>query len=438
MWEQDLGVFPVHFRGQGDEFTHHVSGEFGDPRFMSARGSDGSSPVELGPPLSGAVSSRLIIRALEEGVACSVTGDGDSASEQEVEPWRRAVVAAVDALGRRDRVFVWEAVVSTHPQNLGLDRVGALAGPRALGPVALAPGGVLMREYVADPDRVDQGAGVRHTFPLIASGAVSSYSWESVESVAHQRLRRVCALLSLATGTLWIPRTYPKHRPEDGEGLRAPAVVGVPSTPVLDDAGWNGEVPADTNTFDLSDWTANAWQILNSDKELETAVSAHYEALRLRAHGHPSLAHLAFVAAIEGFGMRFVQDAACGCHPECRHQKGVAGARFRKALKTVMTQQQVKQLASFAYNLRSFTGHRGTLFGSERTFGYSPMSLFTPDDDSVFDMMIVGELKQASSQVLINALTAGLPSDVGPAKLPASPAGLLPATPEPGRPLPSA
>ena len=57
---------------------------------------------------------------------------------------------------------------------------------------------------------------------------------------------------------------------------------------------------------------------------------------------HPSLAHLTFVAAVEGFGMRFVPDASCDCHAECRHQKPVAQKRFRKALKTVMTDREVR------------------------------------------------------------------------------------------------
>ena len=49
----------------------------------------------------------------------------------------------------------------------------------------------------------------------------------------------------------------------------------------------------------------------------------------------------------------------------------MAQKRFRKALKTVMTNREVGKIWEIAYTLRSFTGHRGTLFGSERTYGYS-------------------------------------------------------------------
>jgi hypothetical protein len=75
--------------------------------------------------------------------------------------------------------------------------------------------------------------------------------------------------------------------------------------------------------------------------------------------------------------------------------------RFRKALKTVMTSREVRRIAGLAYDLRSRTGHQGSLFGSEGTFGYSPhLSLFNVAGDAVFDYVILGELRSASRQVL--------------------------------------
>ena len=120
---------------------------------------------------------------------------------------------------------------------------------------------------------------------------------------------------------------------------------------------------------------------------------------------HPSLAHLTFVAAIEGFGARFVTDAPCDCAPGCTHQKNVAQKRFRKALKTVMTNREVGKIWDTAYTLRSSTGHSGTLFGSERTYGYSHYgSLFDTADDAVFDYIILGQLRNASRLVIAKAI----------------------------------
>jgi len=45
------------------------------------------------------------------------------------------------------------------------------------------------------------------------------------------------------------------------------------------------------------------------------------------------------------------------------------------------------------------------MFGSEKTFGYSPhLSQFNVVGDAVFDYMVLGELRNASRQVLAKAL----------------------------------
>ncbi len=74
--------------------------------------------------------------------------------------------------------------------------------------------------------------------------------------------------------------------------------------------------------------------------------------------------------------------------------------RFREALKTVVASREVRRIAGLAYDLRSHTGHQGSLFGSEKTFGYSPhLSLFNVAGDALFDYVILGELRNASRQV---------------------------------------
>jgi hypothetical protein len=95
----------------------------------------------------------------------------------------------------------------------------------------------------------------------------------------------------------------------------------------------------------------------------------------------------------------------CDCHPGCTHEEGVAQKRFRKALKTVMTNREVKQIAELAYDLRSSTGREGALFGSETTFGYSHhLRLFEAASDAVFDYVILGQLRNASRRMLARAL----------------------------------
>lgn len=58
MWEQDIGLFAVDFAGQGDEWSYHLRVKLTGDSHMAARGTDGTAPVELGPPSSGPVRSR--------------------------------------------------------------------------------------------------------------------------------------------------------------------------------------------------------------------------------------------------------------------------------------------------------------------------------------------------------------------------------------------
>jgi hypothetical protein len=412
MWEQDIGVFPVDFGQQGDEWAHHVAIELTGHGHMAGRGTDGTSPVELGPPPLGPLTSTLQVRPHENGISCTVVGQGETAPPDQVDPWRRATETAATALGSRDQAFVWQAIVSTSPHTLGLDHLGALKQSYNLGLVHVAPGEICMREHVLFDNRVDAGLGIRHSFSVIATGAVSTYAWEQVHPIAQWCLRRTCALLSLATGRLWIPRSQPRQLVDGQEGVRVPAAVGAPITipGVPDEPEWCGQVLPDTAHFELPHWIGRAWRVLNADQGFATSVNAYYEAMRLH-HRHPSVAHLTYVAAIEGFGKRFVDDAPCDCRPDCRHQKSVAQKRFRKALRTVLSDRETSQFASPAYDVRSSTGHEGSLFGSEMTYGHPAMSLFRSTTDLAFDISLLGKLRQVSRKVLTTALAHASPPD---------------------------
>jgi hypothetical protein len=407
VWTCELGIFAVDFSRQGDEFAHHVCTEFGQSS-MSGRGTDGACPVILGPPLDPSITSVLEIHPHADGIRCVVVGaeDDQEGSPGQVEPWSRVVPSAVAALGRRDQRYVWQAVVGTAAHEFGLDRLGALAKPTKLGPLFLEPGGVCMRERAGDRDRLDQGLGMRHSFPVVVTGGAVTYSWEHLRPFAERQLHRACTLLTLATGERWVPRTFPREQ-------RAPeATVTIPATSPHDpQAGhlpmenepWDGRIPEGAARFALPEWTATAWKALTDDAGLDEAVGAHYEATDLY-YGHSSLSYLMFVAAIEGYGKRFVPDATCSCHPQCTHQKGVAEARFRRGLRTVVSGNQASKVSKYAYKARSTTGHQGSLLGSERYYGYEPSSLFGVAGSTVFDVSMLREIRDLSRAVLVNAL----------------------------------
>lgn len=71
-------------------------------------------------------------------------------------------------------------------------------------------------------------------------------------------------------------------------------------------------IPSGIEPLRLPDWAVQAWPVLVGDHGLGIALNAVYEGMQLEQR-HPSLAHLTFVAGIEGYGARFVEDAPCDC-----------------------------------------------------------------------------------------------------------------------------
>jgi hypothetical protein len=192
---------------------------------MAARGTDGTDAVELRPPLVGPVHSKLLVRPHADGISCVVTGDGDSASADQVEPWHSAADTAVSLLGCQDRIFAWEAILGTAPRTAGLDRSGLLGEAEDFGPVHLAPEGACMCEQLFT-ERLG-GSGIRHSFPLIASGEYTTCVWDRAAQIAELCLRRACALLSLITGTVWIPRSHPTQVTNEAGPLRSRRYSGM-------------------------------------------------------------------------------------------------------------------------------------------------------------------------------------------------------------------
>ncbi|MGW3251445.1 hypothetical protein ACWDCX_12820 [Streptomyces fungicidicus] len=405
MWEQDIGCFPVAFAEDGDEWAHHLGNVMGGSGFHRISGTDGvGGPVEMGPPLHGSVTSILRVHPHPAGIACTVVGEDGTLAPDQVDPWRIGAHTAVSEIGRHQQPQVWDALVGLSPSvGLGPDTLGELTA-RSLGPLDLASAGVYMREF-RGPERVDSHfIGIRRTFPVIVTGRVTTYHWDRVVPVAQVQLRRVCALLTLSTRLLWEPRSHPWPQSSTGPTLKVPISVN-PGFSMPTGQEWTGDVPPGTGNWKLPWWVDQAWERLENDSGLNIALNAYYEAVRLQRR-HPSLALLTYVAAIEGVGMRFVPDALCNCHPECTHSKGVAEKRFRKALKTVLTQREVKELAGPLYDKRSHTGHRGTLFGSEEVFGYAPTGMFQASPYFGFEALLLGQLATVANAVLVKAFSA--------------------------------
>ncbi len=83
----------------------------------------------------------------------------------------------------------------------------------------------------------------------------------------------------------------------DGSVLKIPTSLG-PEFPSPHGEEWTGQAPPGTGNWRPPLWVLGAWERPDGDPELETALSAYYEAIRL-GRRHPSLSLLTFVAATE-------------------------------------------------------------------------------------------------------------------------------------------
>lgn len=418
MWESDLGVLPVSWPDQAGEWLSHLPQALTGCGGVGLEGTWAERVVTAKTVAGDRWPSRLLVRPADtEGIRCIVAGDGDEASEDQVRPWREAAARALAEMGRHDQDFGWQAILGPSPRRLNLLRDSPLDGPARLGPVLLEPGGVQMRERSGStPADVSQYLPgypsldlPRHSWPVIASGTARSYDAFAADRKARFDAHRTCALLTLLWREHWVPRAGPQI-PMPGWSL--PPLQVPQSVGVWGHAEPDTSLPADFNTYDgtepplaIPEWAQGAWAALDADPVLATAVSAHYEARSLD-YDHPSAAYLGYVAAVEGVGTKLVELTRC---EECNAFRDAA-KRFRKALKTVMTNSQVRKL-SYAYDVRSATAHDGTMFGSEETLGHGWMSPFEYDLRSTFGISLLGGIRNASRRVVTRALMNALGVD---------------------------
>jgi hypothetical protein len=126
------------------------------------------------------------------------------------------------------------------------------------------------------------------------------------------------------------------------------------------------------------------------------ALTAYYEGL-LVEDSHPSLALLAFVAAIEAVGKEL--------HPSARPTE-----RFQRALRLVATEPEADVLRR-AYAARSETVHEAAIHGREAARGAPSLpSFFGLDPFSGFELEVVGQLNRLSRNLLHLALRGELES----------------------------
>ena len=219
------------------------------------------------------------------------------------------------------------------------------------------------------------------------------YAWPAASKKVAFDLYRVCSLLSVALDVCAVVRESPAPRPW---GIRkAPPRLSWQKERDLPVAS---ETPSAVQVFPAD--LASAWNEMTRRPWLAHAVGSYHEGL-LTDSPHPSLALVAYVAAIEAVANRLFTESRC---PTCEAHENVA-ARFRAALRLVLDESEAERLGSI-YNPRSLTVHQGRLHGSETVPGSFGFGFHNPEQGFLVKVL---QLRRAARELLLLALRGQLP-----------------------------
>jgi hypothetical protein len=382
---------------QGDPFIHHLTDylarAYPGLGALEIRGGRGGTLVSL---RDERLRSLLRLVASDNTVAVSVVGTGERVGQ--VEPWFEAVEWARRNC-RRTEEYQWWAVISADAE-WHYTPVLELAGEARIGETRLIPtdiyteAGTSIFVHSRRPEKPVQ--------LIVASGFVRSHNQLSALEAATARLRVVCGLLALVSGSPWTLRSMPSVVGKDFD----PGDVDLRGWGLVrDDVAREHDGMASQHVV-LPQAMSRAAANMRRMPWLSHLVSAYQEALEL-AMRHESFAVIGFVSIVEELGNR-----RAGRLPRCGECAAITGSgdRFKVSLQRVMAPDLADVLGNFAYDLRSRTAHSGRLHGREASFGlFSPSGHLGNSKSAIFPTLLY-QMHLAAGQLL--RLELGLDTEV--------------------------
>jgi hypothetical protein len=364
-----------------DEFVHHLRASASE-RF-GATGAKAAwdavpFPHHAWQPTGCESRSQLWIARSEDHLHLFVTGPEPLLEEAAI--WQEALAAAKELLGGSGTAFQWAAILGPDPDDL-------LAGPPTFesfttGHLSVRPARSALSEWRETSSGL-AGRQSAMTWPVIVEGTNSGYVWDAACRIAAREVRRLCALLSVASGHPWVLRQSPT--------MAEPGILDLPDVLPAPEGFDPPELGVGCPRLEVPHWLPTANVKLDADEELCNALLAYHEGILLK-RGHPSLAAVAFVAALDGIGRR--------------HASGSKN-RVKAAAARVLSEEEASALVD-AYELRCSTVHEGVMHGGEVLGGVFTMPRFlSRDEASEFVWGSLRRLEQAAQAVIVQLLAEG-------------------------------
>jgi hypothetical protein len=333
---------------------------------------------------------RLLLLPSTDGVIPAVWQEDEIAN---ADVWRKVIQEATDAVGVDRKTFCWRAHVASEHYDL---RDALL-----LGPVSLTPTHSAFVEYDTSALRgwaSFHGASVAWSFPTRVEAATDAASWDLASEQANEDLHRLCAVLSVASDSLWEVKESPHHAD--------PPITDIPTHRMLENHDAVELDELERQEFVGPEWLDNAAWTASSGTDLVGPLAAFFRGLRVEEFD-PATALTLYVAAIEGIGTRYADLERCGV---CGSRTG-AMQRFRSALAIVAEPDEIKELAKL-YTHRSQGAHGGLIEGQ-------PLSTGRVHSGGFFHVAPSGKLsgrvwsaRRVARGLLELGLRRGLPGDV--------------------------
>lgn len=402
-WSADVGTLPVTWTEQGDEWMHRLGEVLSASSMELSLG--GYAFQDLPPPTvevhlrrAGVpLDARLFLASRPPETDAVLCGFGEPPDEL-LQAITQAARAATERLGLTTQTFEWTAIIGPSPVGpRGLHR--RLLAPARLGPLQLESTNVVLEEYSKPPGVTLNQWTPAYSMPMRIRGTSTAYTWPAASRLAARDLRTLCGLLALAwqgpyevreaaAQLAWGERQVPVRPGYYREDLTA--------GDALQWAGEPSEIPV---------WYSDAWNLLERQSWLRQSLDIHTEALYATPE-HPSLASVAYVAAIESIAKRLYKlPPPC---PSCKISTGLTRS-FREVLRLVLPDDEAVALA-VAYKTRSKTVHEGRLSGGETMPGAFAHMFWSGDTTHDFRMDMLRRLENASSALLRLALSGNLPT----------------------------
>jgi hypothetical protein len=322
------------------------------------------------------------------GAQALLVGQGEIDGEHR-ELWLDAVRTATDRVGSDHHEFHWFTLITSEPV-LGQERQVLQEGGQ-VGGLHIRPSGVIYWEDKPYKVSLD-GVSVTSCMPVIVEGDDRGFNFDSASTVASRRVACLCSILSVMLDSRWTIKQSPHNRK-----VRVPTIGPRTSPPE------HPEQMMAHDTVSLPDGLAEAWDRVGHDQVLANALAVYQQGLDV-CEDHPSLALVAFVAAVEGVGARYEELVRC---EKCGAQIG-ARRRFTAALSVIRSKADAAPLIA-AYGPRSETVHEGVLHGSEAAAGAFSFGITQVDPILEFESGLVEDLRDAARDVLYLALKGELP-----------------------------